>query len=73
VVLKFFVIFKSRECGYRVGYGCTLKLETLIWDLRMLSYEISRQSLGTNRNVEYKILKCSAYYEISKLTLDQSD
>jgi len=39
----------------------------------MLRYEILRQSLGTNRNVEYKILKCSAYCESSKLTSDQSD
>jgi hypothetical protein len=29
--------------------------------------------IGTNGEKEYKILKFSAYYEISKFTADQSD
>jgi hypothetical protein len=31
------------------------------------------QSLGTNGEIEYKILKFWAYYETAKLTWDQSD
>jgi len=32
-----------------------------------------RQSLGTNGEKEYKILKFSAYYETAKFTGNQSD
>jgi len=39
----------------------------------MLSQKISRQSLGTNGEKEYKILKFSAYYGITKFTGDQSE
>jgi len=44
-----------------------------ILGLYMLRYKISRQSLGTSGEKEYKILKFSAYYEPAKFTCDQSD
>ena len=63
--------------GYHVSHGGPLKISS-----RMLLYGVGftyvklndmHQSLGTNEEKEYKILKFLAYYEKAKFTGDQSD
>jgi len=66
----------NRECEYRVSYGNTLKLSgrrhlCAFYVCYVKRYHV--RSLGTNVNVEYKIIKFFAYYETAKLTWEQSD
>jgi len=66
---------KSRGGGYRVSYGnpfkCPVKYAATV--VTHVKLKDTRQSLGTNGEEEYKILKFSAYYETAKFTGDQSD
>jgi len=66
---------KSRECEYRESYGSTLNVSGRrhLWAVYICyvkRYHV--RSLGINGNVEYKIIKFSAYCESAKLTFDQS-
>jgi len=66
---------KSREGGYLVSYGRTLKLfgrRRLHGVYIYYVNGIPRQSLGVNMEIEYKILKFWAYYETAKFTWGQS-
>ena len=71
-----FSICKSREGGYRVSYGRTLKLSCR---RRLYSVyicyvkKVRRLSSLTNREIKYKIFKFWIYYETAKFTRDQPD
>jgi len=66
---------KSREGGYRVSYGSTLKcpVERVYTGFTYVKLKDMTSVIGTNGEKEYKILKFSAYYETAKFTGNQSD
>jgi len=46
---------------------------TLLYGVTYVKLKDTRHSLGTNGEIEYKILKFSAYYETAKFTGNRSD
>ena len=66
---------KSRGGGHPVSQGSSLKMSsrTVYTGVTYVKLKDKRQSLGTNGEKEYKILKFSASYETAKFTGDQSD
>jgi len=60
---------KSRGGGYRVSYRSPLicPVEHAYAGVTYVKLKDTRQSLGTNGEEEYNILKFSAYYETSSL------
>jgi hypothetical protein len=66
---------KSRGGGYRVSHGSPLKMSsrTNLYGVTYVKLEDIRQSLGTNGEKVYKILKFSAYYKTAKYTVGQTD
>ena len=58
-----------------LSHGSALKMtsRTRLYGGTYVKLKDTRQSLGTNGEEEYKILKFSAYYETAKFTGDQSE
>jgi hypothetical protein len=58
-----------------LSHGSPLKMtsRTRLYGGTYVKLKDTRQSLGTNGEEEYKILKFSAYYETAKFTGDQSE